>query len=113
MNTNERCEPPPELRGVDGWHWVQSTFGDPVIRRWLAGPHSAWRHLSMPSTPELAYQAGYRYLAPVTPPAVVAALVEALAWYALDYDHDKGCSQWDGGTKARQALALYRGEAGR
>ena len=47
-------------------------------------------------------------LAPVTPPATVAALVEALKWYALDYDHHKGRSQWDGGTKARQVLALYR-----
>ena len=53
-----------------------------------------------------------RDLAPVTPPATVAALVEALKWYALDYDHHKGRSQWDGGTKARQVLALYR-EAGR
>jgi hypothetical protein len=29
---------------------------------------------------------------------------EALEWYAKDYDHVLGCSQWDGGAKARAAL---------
>ncbi len=29
---------------------------------------------------------------------------KALRWYAADYDHAKGCSQWDGGAKARAAL---------
>ena len=37
--------------------------------------------------------------------AEVERLRDALAWYALDYDYDKGCSQWDGGTEARAALA--------
>ena len=124
MTDETRCEPPPELRGVDGWHWVQSTFGDPVIRRWLAGPHSAWRHLSMPSTPELAYQAGYRYLAPVTPPATVAALVEALEDMVCEQQSEAqvGTGEYQRGyddciaahaDTARAALALYRGEAGR
>ena len=30
---------------------------------------------------------------------------KALRWYAADYDHAKGCSQWDGGAKARAALS--------
>lgn len=34
-----------------------------------------------------------------------AALRDALWWYAKDYDHALGCSQWDGGAKAREALA--------
>jgi hypothetical protein len=49
-------------------------------------------------------------------PAAVLALLdecerlrEALAWYAKDYDYDKGCSQWDGGTKARAALSSEPG----
>jgi len=25
-------------------------------------------------------------------------------YYAQDYDHEKRCSQWDGGAKARAAL---------
>lgn len=32
-------------------------------------------------------------------------LREALEWYAKDYDHALGCSQWDGGARARSALA--------
>jgi len=36
--------------------------------------------------------------------AELQALREALEWYAKDYDHDRKCSQWDGGAKARQAL---------
>lgn len=26
--TAEKCEPPPELRGRDGWHWVQWRQGE-------------------------------------------------------------------------------------
>ena len=33
------------------------------------------------------------------------ALVKALEWYAKDYDHALGCSQWDGGARARAILA--------
>lgn len=32
-------------------------------------------------------------------------LVAALEWYAKDYDYATGCSQWDGGAKARAALS--------
>ena len=108
----ERCEPPPELRGVDGWHWVQDRTGDPVVRRWLAGPYPAWRHLSMPSTAELAYQAGYRYVAPVTAAATVAALAEALeeARGVLVFVRDQfgyGARATD--EKIATALAIYRG----
>lgn len=39
-----------------------------------------------------------------------AELVEALENYAKDYDHERGCSQWDGGSIARAALARVRGE---
>jgi hypothetical protein len=32
-------------------------------------------------------------------------LIAALEWYAKDYDYATGCSQWDGGAKARAALS--------
>lgn len=73
----DRCEPPAELRGQDGWHWVDADR--PLICQWLCADdyqlEDAWK---MPSgllhTPESAYRRGYRYEAPVTPPAEVAAL---------------------------------------
>jgi len=36
--------------------------------------------------------------------AEIERLREALTHYAKDYDHNHGCSQWDGGAIARQAL---------
>ena len=113
---SERCEPPPEWRGKDGWHWLYHPRWEEWPARYSAPCHvGIWPIWQCPDsnwTTPAAHREGYRYLAPVTPPATVAALVEALEWYALDYDHHKGRSQWDGGTKARQVLALYR-EAGR
>ena len=108
MTDENRCEPPPEMRDVDGWHWLHKDC--PVF--WIAD-QGEWDWGNDEFLAPEHVPASYHYIGPVTPPATVSALVEALAWYALDYDHDKGCSQWDGGTKARQALALYRGEAGR
>ena len=32
--TGARCEPPPELRGKDGDHWVQFRDETPQIARW-------------------------------------------------------------------------------
>jgi len=65
-----RCEPPEELRGVDGWHWL--TEHNPVL--WIAD----WQDWEWGEddwvTPEAAYRYGYRYLAPVATPAEVAAL---------------------------------------
>ena len=37
-----------------------------------------------------------------------ARLVGALEWYAKDYDHERKCSQWDGGAKARATLAALK-----
>lgn len=73
----DRCEPPEGLRYLDGWHWV---FADrPVVCQWLpADDYTRTAGWKMPSAnfynPITAYNRGYRYLAPVTPPAEVAAL---------------------------------------
>lgn len=78
--TETRCEPPEHLRDRDGWHWVQ---GDkwpepddypPELMLWLA--HGEW----FDSSGGIGILDGtrWRYLAPATPPDVVARLVEAL-----------------------------------
>lgn len=70
-----RCEPPPELRGVDGWHWVAMySYERPL---WWSGDHDtpAW---IVPGggrvSPETASRHGYRYIAPAATPAEVEAL---------------------------------------
>ena len=69
---SDRCEPPEHLRGVDGWHWVQVRSNTPKVIRWHA---SSWITVSdLPLGPARAYGAGWRYIAPVTPPAEVDAL---------------------------------------
>jgi len=120
MTDETRCEPPPELRGVDGWHWVQAPVGEPHLARWHAAERDdvepLWTstHHVYSGTPRYVVREwGWRYIAPVTPPAVVAALVEALEGLVmaceLPGDH---CEVEQALPAARAALALYR-EAGR
>lgn len=65
-----RCEPPEELRGVDGWHWVETPDGRHRFchRWWKARGEWGWATLD-----ERSARAS-RYLAPVTHPAEVEAL---------------------------------------
>ena len=60
----DRCEPPPELRGRHGWHWVRENDGPTVMREW-SGVYNKWRSLDMPAEPPLAYHVGWRYDSPV------------------------------------------------
>jgi len=91
----DRCEPPAELRGVDGWHWVDADR--PIVCQWLAADqhqlHASWK---MPGSniygPAAAYRAGYRYLSPIPSPEALAALVDAarasealFQWYADEH----------------------------
>lgn len=106
----EKCEPPPELRGVDGWHWVANSAGKEVPIRWNAGV-SGWWDDPVPIGPEYAHRDGYRYLAPCPPPATVAALVEALeaAQEALTITADAtGYGVPATSKKVAEALAAYR-----
>ena len=65
-----RCEPPEELRGKDGWHWL--TEHNTVL--WIADRQEwEWGEDDW-VTPEAAYRYGYRYLAPVSTPAEVEKL---------------------------------------
>lgn len=121
MTDEKRCEPPPELRGVDGWHWVRRDCRAPELLEWQH--EGIWLRVPAAyaaSRPSHAAYLGYRYLAPVTPPATVAALVGALEglmrWHpAKDTISRMGLKPEPAEAAyeaARVALALYRG-AGR
>lgn len=107
---SDRCEPPEELRDKDGWHWLHHPGWGEWPARYSAPCHAGiwpiWRCPDSNWTTPSAYREEWRYVAPVTPPATVAALVEALEAIA-----NKRVN-WPDRT-ARAALALYRGEAGR
>ena len=114
---NERCEPPPELRERDGWHWVQAPVGEPHLARWHAAERGdvepLWTstHHVYSGTPRYAVREwGWRYLVPVTPPATVATLVEVLDDLLADTQHaTHDCGDGDCPVRrARAALALYR-----
>ena len=125
---SKRCEPPPELRDRFGTHWVvrrDEARGDltPILCNWeISNGAGGWEW------GEIHEDLGWRYLAPVTPPAVVAALVEALKKCADDLEA-RVMREYSVGIltpgvalrqaedlapvdAARAALALYR-EAGR
>ena len=78
----DRCEPPPELRGVDGWHWVMVGDGPEEIAQWFAGIGGTicgwWMGgNSAPQSQEWIeddHGEPMRYLYPVATPAEVEAL---------------------------------------
>ena len=109
--------PDPHKPGVplnpetDGRHWLfdpENNKSYPEvwvaeIEAWAVG--DAW-------TPRIVAEMGLHYLGQCLTPAEECALKaenarlrEALLWYAKDYDDERRCSQWDGGAKARAALA--------
>jgi hypothetical protein len=118
---SERCEPPPEWRDRDGWHWVDSTrWVQPDILRWRLNSDNQEYEWLLSSGAFVSSESetanAWRYLAPVTPPATVAALVEALkhADLQLEYIDQRSPSGTTPAVRAQigAALALYRG-AGR
>ena len=80
MSDAPKCEPPEELRGVDGWHWVQLPFvAVPTPIAWMRNPDNQEREWRMPSAS--AFVSGesktartWRYLTPVLTPAESATL---------------------------------------
>lgn len=88
-----RCEPPEGWRERDGWHWVQWPEGPPQLLRWRYVPKMeahGWTLSTHSTTVDGATDAGWRYLAPVTPPAVVAGLVEALEGLLVGCEYRPG-----------------------
>lgn len=115
----EKCEPPPELRDRDGEHHIYchpagtDVRGNPVVVRWGARAQGWWAdHLDLRGhNAAEAASMGWRYHSPVTPPAVVAALVEALeaAQEALTITADAtGYGVPSTSKKVAEALAAYR-----
>lgn len=128
MTDEPRCEPPPEWRDRDGRHWVQADAERLHPAKWSTRDEW-WDFIHISGSACEIGQLGYRYLAPVTPPATVAALVEALEGlmgvqtFATGWDNgvtdatgtmNEG-DHWHGLAmdRATAALRLYRGEAGR
>ena len=85
--TDARCEPPLELRGKDGWHWVQwtQTPGYEVeCQQWFAEDGGFWGSDDI-------HMEGWRYLSPVLTPAEVAALraERDAAWNEVEREREK------------------------
>ena len=119
MTDTPRCEPPRELRGVDGWHWLD---GDrPIVARWYAASDYAgecWRINATQYSGEGAHKRGYRHIAPVTPPAEVDALRLALENMERDmlHEHQDAVDQYARAatlraTVARLVVALEESDA--
>lgn len=111
MNAPARCEPRP---GTAPWthHWIGPADGD--SEPWLWSDNGAWFRGAQFYTPEEMAARGWAYSAPVTPPAVVAALVEALEGagkFIADYEGMVGLHS-SVGVSVRAALARINGEAG-
>lgn len=109
----DRCEPPEELRGRDGWHWVKMPDDAEQCWEWDA-EEKGWWEPGGSMAMDLYVKGGWRYVAPVTPPAVVAALAEALAEMMSALAHSDRRSLAMGfrflraTSNARAALAAYR-----
>ena len=116
MTDKKRCEPPPELRDRDGWHWVQYKQSPMCRAEWSATEREWFFPEDQTHSPVESLSTSWRYFAPVTPPATVAALAEALkhADLQLEYIDQRSPSGTTPAVRAQigAALALYR-EAGR
>lgn len=74
---SDRCEPPEGLRGVHGWHWCKDHMARELLCFWVFAPSGARWDGGI--SPDKAFAAGWRYLAPVATPAEVNALRAELA----------------------------------
>jgi hypothetical protein len=97
--SDTRCEPPPELRGVDGWHWIKLIDGRPLASFWHAQPerrcHGRWSYLNgWRDADTAAGMAGWEYDGPAATPAEVEALraerdALRLGWGIAVQEHDR------------------------
>jgi len=123
MTDEDDCKPPLALRDRYGTHGVvrrDKTGGDrtPIMMKWVV-----YEGIGQWLYSEICAEFGWRYLAPVTPHATVAALVEALEGLM---DVQTFATGWDNGVtdatgtmnegdnwhglamdRARAALTLY------
>ena len=77
----DRCEPPPELRGEDGWHWVEYPSGYQMAARWWL-ERTVWRWMGMSS-----YDASLlRYITPVATPVEFKAIVDMAGRFGAEVE---------------------------
>ena len=106
MTNENRCEPRPEWRDRDGWYWMKK--GGRKLPAYWTSRDEWWDAVHFSGGPRTVAAMGFSVAAPVTPPATVAALVEALErmtgafskWHSAGSDGALG--------QARAALVLYR-----
>lgn len=70
---NHRCEPLPEHRGQDGWHWLAITNSPNECVFWRART-LCWVFGTQNESPLQVASYGYTYLEPTLTPAEAAAL---------------------------------------
>lgn len=105
-----RCEPPEEWRERDGVHWLQYRDHPMNYADWIAAEQAWFFPHDQVVSPVDSMSTEWRYLAPVTPPATVAALVEALEELVMACDlPGDHCEVEQAMPRALAALALYRG----
>jgi hypothetical protein len=63
------------------------------------------QHMDRDCNHRMALDAARQIANDILDAAQSVGMREALEWYAKDYDHALGCSQWDGGARARAVLA--------
>lgn len=105
MSDAPKCEPPEELRGVDGWHWV-GLYGHtkPAPELWDAG-NQMWLG-SIPCEPDHAHDSGYRYLSPALTPAEADALRAETVANRQKYGDDMHAALLEVGKWSRRAGSL-------
>ncbi|HXT81407.1 MAG TPA: hypothetical protein VN702_17725 [Acetobacteraceae bacterium] len=124
--SDERCEPPEELRGVERIHWLENVAGGaPGIVLWEKLPFDDEWGWSLYGggwhSPETAYQSGFRYFMLIPKPADLAAakereaaLVGALrgAFAAVSASYDEAHAEWHHqdrrGEKANKIVREWR-----
>ena len=99
MTDEKRCEPPPELRDRDGWHWVQYKQSPMCRAEWSATEREWFFPEDQTHSPVESLSTSWRYLASVTPPATVAVLEAEVA------DLRKKQGAWEDDARVWQAEA--------
>lgn len=73
--TDARCEPPEELRGRDGWHWMRNKIGSDGLAWWCSSRQDwTFAGRGKAESPATIAALGYTHIAPVLTPAEAAAL---------------------------------------
>ena len=76
MTDENRCEPLPEWRDREGWYWLKK--GGSKLPAYWTPRDEWWDAVHFSGNARTVAAMGFSVTAAVTPPATVAALVEAL-----------------------------------